>query len=69
MELNEREAFIAMSRFLYEYAARGEGYDLADLMGSIFLERDGSTTDPAQWTDWTRCVRAVKNGEGTPLSR
>lgn len=66
--LTEREAFVAMSRFVHAYAARADGYDLIDLMGAIWLQRDGMPSDPAQWQDWIRCVEAVKAGEGTPLS-
>ncbi|MFD8421647.1 hypothetical protein [Streptomyces sp. NPDC059466] len=57
-ELNEREAFLAMSRFLWQFANRA-GDDLLTLLGDIGIEADGQTTDPAAWEDWMRCVRSV----------
>lgn len=66
--LTEREAFVAMSRFVHAYAARADGYGQIDLVGAIWLRRDGMPSDPAQWQDWIRWVEAVEAGEGTPLS-
>jgi hypothetical protein len=57
--LTEREAFDAMSRFLWQYANRA-GDRLFDLLGDIHLENDGLPTDPAAWDDWMACVREVK---------
>ncbi|MCX5315550.1 hypothetical protein [Streptomyces sp. NBC_00154] len=45
-ELNEREAFVAMSRFVWQFANRA-GDDLLTLLGDIGIEADGRTTDPA----------------------
>lgn len=59
--LTEREAFEAMSRFLWQYANRA-GDDLITLLGDIHIEEDGIPTDPAAWDDWLSCVRAVKEG-------
>ncbi len=59
--LTEREAFLAMAEFLWQYARRA-GDDLITLLGDIDLESDGSPTDPAAWDDWLDCVRHVKAG-------
>ena len=62
--LNEREAFDAMSRFLWQYANRA-GDRLFDLLGDIHIEPDGGPTDPAAWSDWIACVRLAKEGDTT----
>jgi hypothetical protein len=59
--MNEREAFLAMSRFLWQFANRA-GDDLLTLLGDITIRSDGDTTDPAAWDDWMDCVRTVKEG-------
>jgi hypothetical protein len=59
--LDEREAFMVMSRFLWQYANRA-GDDLVTLLGDIAFEEDGGTGDPAAWDDWMDCVRSVKQG-------
>lgn len=64
-ELNEREAFVAMSRFLEQFANRA-GNDLLTLLGDIHLEADGGPTDPAAGEDWMRCVRSVVDGAQDP---
>jgi hypothetical protein len=58
MELNEREAYLAMSRFVWQFANRA-GDDLLTLLGDIHIHEDGETTDPAAWDDWVECVREV----------
>ncbi len=59
--LDEREAFLAMSEFLWRYAQRA-GDDLITLLGDTEIEADGGPTDPAAWDDWLACVRDVKTG-------
>lgn len=59
--MNEREAFEVMSKFLWQFANRA-GDDLLTLLGDIHMEADGRPTDPAAWSDWMACVRAVKEG-------
>jgi hypothetical protein len=59
-DLNEREAFEAMTLFLAEFYERTSG-DMATLMADIQVEPDGITFDPAAWDDWLRCVAAVKD--------
>ncbi|MER6523027.1 hypothetical protein ABT246_40215 [Streptomyces sp. NPDC001553] len=56
--MDEREAFEAMSRFIWQFANRA-GDDLLTLLGDISLEADGNPTDPAAWTDWLECVRVT----------
>jgi hypothetical protein len=60
--LTEREAFLAMSEFIWRFACRA-GDDLLTLVGDTELLEDGEPTDPAAWDDWTDCVRAVRAGE------
>jgi hypothetical protein len=59
--IDEHEAFLAMSEFLWLYAQRA-GDDLITLVGDTELEADGNPTDPAAWDDWLACVRDVKAG-------
>ena len=61
-QLDEREAFRAMSMFLTQFAERA-GDDLLTLLSDITISPDGGTFDPAAWNDWIRCVGAVKSGE------
>lgn len=63
--MDEREAFLAMSRFLWQFANRA-GDDLMTLLGDIAIDVDGDTNDPAAWDDWLDCVRAVKEGGQAP---
>ncbi|WP_112602321.1 hypothetical protein [Micromonospora noduli] len=63
--MDEREAFVAMSRFVWQFANRA-GDDLLTLLGDIGIEADGGTTDPAAWIDWLACVRSVVEGAEGP---
>ena len=58
--LDEREAFAAMTLFLNRFADRA-GDDLATLVVDITLMPDGGTWDPAAWDDWMDCIRAVRS--------
>jgi hypothetical protein len=60
--MDEHEAFVAMSKFLWQYANRA-GDQLFNLLGDINIESDGVPTDPAAWDDWLACVREVKGGD------
>jgi hypothetical protein len=64
--LTEREAFLAMSEFLWQYAQRA-GDDLITLLGDTKIQPDGGPTDPAAWQDWLECVEHVRSG--FPLRR
>jgi len=57
-QLDEYEAFSAMSAFLRQFAERA-GDDLLTLLSDITPTPDGSTFDPAAWDDWIACVQAV----------
>ncbi|GLZ60888.1 hypothetical protein [Micromonospora sp. NBRC 107095] len=59
--MDERVAFVAMSRFVWQFANRA-GDDLLTRLGDIGIEADGGTTDPAAWNDWLTCVRSVVDG-------
>jgi hypothetical protein len=59
--LSEREAFLAMTEFVWQYARR-MGDNLITLLGDIEIEADGNPADPAAWGDWLECVRHVKAG-------
>ncbi|RAO60017.1 hypothetical protein [Micromonospora saelicesensis] len=63
--MDEREAFLAMSRFVWQFANRA-GDDLLTLLGDIGIEADGGTADPAAWNDWLACVRSVLDGAEDP---
>lgn len=63
-QLNEREAFVAMSRSVWQFANRA-GDDVLTLLGDIGIEADGGTTDPAASEDWME-VRSVVGGAEDP---
>ena len=62
-QLDEREAFQAMTLFVNQFTERA-GDDLLTLLSDITIRPDRGSFDPAAWTDWLRCVQAVKAGEG-----
>ncbi len=59
-ELNEHDAFQAVTLFFDQFAERA-GDDLFTLLGDIAGRPDGGTFDPAAWGDWIACVRQVKS--------
>lgn len=59
--ISTREAFLAMSDFLWEYANRA-GDDLLTLIGDTDLEADRQPTDPAAWSDWLASVERIRAG-------
>ena len=58
-QLDEHEAFHAMSLFLRQFADRA-GDDMLTLLSDISLDADGKTFDPAAWDDWMRSVASAK---------
>jgi hypothetical protein len=61
-DLTEREAFLVMIEFIWQYARRA-GDDLLTLLGDTWIDvDDGPPTDRAAWSDWQECVRYVKSG-------
>jgi hypothetical protein len=65
--MDEREAFVATSRFVGQFANRA-GDDLLTLLGDIGIQADGGTTDSAAWNDWLACVRSVADGAEHPAA-
>jgi hypothetical protein len=59
VQLNEREAFIAMTLFLKQFYEQTGG-DFLTLLTDIQIEPDGVTLDPAAWQDWLGFVAEVK---------
>ncbi len=52
MNLNEKEAFIAMFYFLDAYFDRTKSDEIGSLLGDLTLLDDGKPADPAAWEDW-----------------
>ena len=63
LTLTPREAFLAMSDFIWRYG-QAAGEDLITLIGDTALEADGQPTDPAAWDDWIASVGRIKSGGG-----
>jgi hypothetical protein len=59
------EAFRAMIIFLDRYYERGgcQSEDIAVLLSGISqtVWADGSTNDPAQWSDWLTAIKLAKD--------
>lgn len=64
--LTVREALVAMQRFLEGVYERTHSDDIGALLGQIQLNRDGTTWDPAAWTDWLDAVESAAGGSGPP---
>lgn len=62
--LTPREAFLAMTDYIWRYAQRA-GDDLITLLGDTTIEADGQPTDLAAWEDWLASVGRIKRGEPT----
>ncbi len=60
--LTIREAFLAMSDFIWRFA-QAAGDDLITLIGDTSLMEDGMPTDPAAWDDWLASVERIKAGQ------
>lgn len=57
INLSIKEAYIAMYVFLEnEYKLTGSS-DIGALLGGLSLLANGSTADPAAWSDWVDAVR------------
>ena len=65
IELNEREAFLAMGLYLQEFYRQTHGHS-PTLMADIEVEPDGVTHDPAAWDDWLSAVAKTKEFVSTP---
>ena len=60
--LTPRQAFRAMTDFVWEFAQRA-GDDLLTLIGDTEIESDGEPADLAAWDDWLDSVRKIQAGE------
>lgn len=60
MVLTVEEAFGSMVKYLEIYYERTGSNDVGSLLGDMILLEDGSTADPAAWSDWVECVKMVK---------
>ena len=62
MNLNEKEAYLAMFEFLASLYERTRSDELGALLGGMSLLEDGVTADPAVWQDWMQSVQKAKQG-------
>lgn len=62
ISMSVKEAYIAMYIFLEnEYKLTGSS-DIGGLLGGLSLLANGSTADPAAWSDWVDAVRKALTG-------
>ncbi len=62
-KIDKKQAYLAMFAFLEEHWNRTKSDDLAVLLGSMSLLRDGETADPAIWNDWITAVKKAECGD------
>jgi hypothetical protein len=61
--LTLKQAYDAMYAYLIELHERF-GYDqLGGLLGGMSTLEDGSTADPATWTDWLKAAEKATQGK------
>jgi len=62
-KLTYLEAFKSMQCFLENYYEQTDSDDVRSLLGNISLDiwKDGSTGDPAAWSEWIECIEKVTN--------
>ena len=58
--LSLQEAYLSMFEFIVELYKRTKSDDLGAILGDLSLLPDGTTADPAAWSDWLRCVEKVR---------
>lgn len=61
--LSVLDAYRAMQLFLEDYHRFTGSDDVGALLGGLQLLADGSSADPAAWSDWLNCVQRV-TGKG-----
>ena len=59
----EREAYLAMCRFLKSYSERRSSDNIGALLGNLSILPNGESADPAMLEDWKEALRAVRAGE------
>ena len=57
--LTAEQAYEAMFCYLSEYWKRFEHAALGDVLGDMQPAKRGTSSDPAAWEDWLKCVRRV----------
>lgn len=63
INLTEHEAYEAMYAFLEQIYETTESNDIASLLGGMSFLPEGSTADPAVWSDWLECALRAKAGK------
>ena len=63
MNLNEKEAFVAMFYFLDAYYDRTKSDAIGSLLGDLTMLADGKPADPAAWEDWQAAINKAKQHE------
>jgi hypothetical protein len=66
-KLTKKEAYLAMYSFLENEYEMTKSDDIGSLLGGMSLLQDGSTADPAAWSDWENSINRVKSGEADAL--
>jgi hypothetical protein len=65
--MTDKQAFAAMFNFLKDLYSHTQSDDLGALLGAMSILEDGSTADPAVWSDWEKAVRSALQGHGPDL--
>lgn len=59
MHLSKEQAYKAMFYYLENLYEMTKSDDLGGFLGGLILLQDGSTADPAVWSDWEQAVNRV----------
>ena len=68
-DLNEKEAYLAMFSFLEHWYEMTKSDDVGSLLGSMPFLQDGSTADPALWSDWEAAIQMVRKSQVDAMLR
>ena len=63
--LSAKQAYVAMYAYLEKLYENTKADYLGGLLGGMSLLGDGTTADPAAWTDWLEAVDSVRRGDAT----
>ena len=66
VNFTEENAFEAMVKFLEEYYEATDSDDIGSLLGDLLHGDYGSTSDPAAWYIWQKCLQKVKAEKTIP---
>ena len=61
--LDIKEAYLAMYGFLQGLHQATKSDYLGGLLGGMSLLEDGTTADPAVWSDWLAAIERVRRGD------